>query len=70
MKHVQKTKIPRNLYLTAILLAVFFALTAVLVVINLVSAALKDETGAQLSEIPEIIDGEARQDGLALAYPR
>ena len=69
MKHVQKTKIPRNLYLTAILLAVFFALTAVLVVINLVSAALKDETGAQLSEIPEIIDGEARQDGLALAYP-
>ena len=67
MKHIQKKKFTKKQKLSLILCAVFAVLLAVCIPVSAVLLDKKEEPS--VTKQPEIIEGEARQNGLALAYP-
>lgn len=67
MKHIEKKKLTKKQKLSLILCAVFAVLLAVCIPVGILLSD-KDE-GIAATKQPEIIEGEARQNGLALAYP-
>ena len=69
MKHITKPKITKNLFIAIVLSAVFAVLLALSIVITVISSSLDDSDPQTVTEVPPVIDGEARQNGLALAYP-
>ena len=69
MKHITKPKITKNLFIAIVLSAVFAVLLALSIVITVISSSLDDSDPQTVTEVPSVIDGEARQNGLALAYP-
>lgn len=70
MKHINKQKIPSRL-LAAIILAAVLALVIAATVVVTVVAQNSDEPSqsTNVSKPPEILEDEATQNGLALAYP-
>lgn len=69
MKHITKPKISKNLFISIVLSAVFSVLLVLSIVITSISSSLDNETQQAVPEPPSVIEGEARQSGLALAYP-
>lgn len=68
MRHTVKQKKPKNKYM----IAAAFAVLALVLVITLIAVNAFDGGGGDgetASSVPDIIDGEARQSGLTLAYP-
>ena len=67
MKHVEKTALPKKVKIAAALAAL---LVLILTASILVSALAGNDTeNPVIIEPPEVIEGEARQNGLPLAYP-
>ena len=67
MKHIEKKKFTKKQKLSLILCAVFAVLLAVCIPVGAVLTDKEEEK--TVTKQPEIIEGEARQNGLALAYP-
>lgn len=67
MKHIEKKKFTKKQKLSLILCAAFAVLLAVCIPVSAVLSNKNEGTSA--TKQPEIIEGEARQNGLALAYP-
>lgn len=67
MKHIAKKKLTKKQKLSLVLCGVFAVLLAVCIPISIILTDKEEEP--TVSKQPEIIDGEARQNGLALAYP-
>ncbi len=67
MKHIEKKKFTKKQKLSLILCGVFAVLLAVCIPISIILTDKEEKP--TVSEQPEIIEGEARQNGLALAYP-
>ena len=67
MKHIEKKKFTKKQKLSLILCAVFALMLAVFIPVSAILLNKEEEPAA--SKQPEIIEGEARQNGLALAYP-
>ena len=67
MKHIAKPELSKKQLAAIILSAVFVVMLAVSITLALV---LKNkEKAEEPKEPPEILEGEARQNGLTLAYP-
>ena len=67
MNHIAKKKFTKKQKLSLILCGVFAVLLAVCIPISIILSDKEEEP--TVSKQPEIIEGEARQNGLALAYP-
>lgn len=67
MKYIKKTGLKNKRLLSLVLLASFTVILAVSILIPLL--ANNDETEQTVQDPPEVIEGEARQNGMCLAYP-
>jgi hypothetical protein len=67
LNHIAKKKFTKKQKLSLILCGVFAVLLAVCIPISIILSDKEEEP--TVSKQPEIIEGEARQNGLALAYP-
>ncbi len=68
VKHIKKQRLTKNIFAAILLGTVLPLITVLAIVLSVISNDGGDE-GGQTVTVPEVLLGEARQDGQTLAYP-